>query len=624
MYVVTQGGDWQARISLNLAVDELWWAGEAEGLVMLSRSLPLGWAVKLATVCKFTNQMQRWDEAAWVKYTAALLKAEIRAEQAAGGARGAGWPFEEVVEYRLPGDRGWGGEGELGGVRGNAQESLRRSELEVLAAEADRLVAALDGRSLLQGEAEALVAEQLPELAESWRLRRSSPTSRTATPTAAVLAPAGAARPGLCRREVPRCLRCGSVPTGRTACAACGLAGCAYCEACLALGRSRACALLLRSAPLPAVRCTAGLAPTVAARRWGLSAAQAAAAAAALGFLAEPRRRSASPGPERFLLWAVTGAGKTEITFPLLEAALAAGGQALIATPRRDVVLELAPRLAKAFPADVPAVLYGGSEDRLRRSRITLATTHQLLRFGQAFDLVIIDEIDAFPYHNDPMLDYAARQVCKPGGRFILLSATPPAELQRLARSGRLPHAKVPVRFHGHPLPVPRHIRIPPLHRCLKQGRIPAGLRSALQHSLDRKAQLFLFVSRIAHIEGLLQLLRRMFPEISIEGTSSQDPGRAEKVLKFRDGTISLLVTTTILERGVTVPHSDVFILDADSGLFDEAALVQMAGRSGRSKDDPAGNVIFASAEWTRSQRAAISQIRSMNSIARRQGYLKS
>ncbi|ETT29588.1 helicase, partial [Paenibacillus sp. FSL R7-269] len=125
--------------------------------------------------------------------------------------------------------------------------------------------------------------------------------------TAAVLAPAGAARLGLRRREVPRCLRCGSVPTGRTACAACGLAGCAYCEACLALGRSRACALLLRSAPLPAVRCTAGMSPTVAARRWGLSAAQAAAAAAALGFLAEPRRRSAGPGPERVLLWAVTG-----------------------------------------------------------------------------------------------------------------------------------------------------------------------------------------------------------------------------------------------------------------------------------------------------------------------------
>ncbi|MEK3900531.1 helicase-related protein [Paenibacillus sp. FSL R7-0179] len=688
VYVVEQGGGWQARISLNLAVDESWWAGEAEGLVgwegrwvdgeneaaerkgrladrkfqqeyrvvLLSRSLPLGWAVKLAAVCKFTAPMQRWKETDWGRYAAALLKAEIKAEQAAGGSRGEGGPFEEAKVYRLPEDRGWSGYGVEGAwgneqadgqgnvrenwqeneqvgvqastrtkLRRNEQESLRRREMAVLAAGADRLVAALDGRSLLQGEAEALVAEQLPELGENWRAAAQlAYLQGRLRLTAAVQGPAGTARLGLRRREVPRCLRCGSVPTGRTACAACGLAGCAYCEACLALGRSRACALLLRSAPLPAVRCTAGVSPTVAARRWGLSAAQAAAAAAALGFLAEPRRRSAGPDPERFLLWAVTGAGKTEMVFPLLDAALAAGGRALIATPRRDVVLELAPRLAKAFPADVPAVLYGGSEDRLRRSRITLATTHQLLRFGQAFDLVIIDEIDAFPYHNDPMLDYAARQVCKPGGRFILLSATPPAELQRLARSGKLPHARVPVRFHGHPLPVPRHIRMQPLYRCLRQGRLPAGLRSALQRSLDRKAQIFLFVSRIAHIEGLLQLLRRMFPGISIEGTSSQDPDRAEKVLKFRECTISLLVTTTILERGVTVPHSDVFILDADSGLFDEAALVQMAGRAGRSKDDPAGNVIFASAEWSRSQRAAISQIRSMNAIARRQGYLKS
>ncbi|OMF93692.1 hypothetical protein BK146_17685, partial [Paenibacillus sp. FSL R7-0333] len=442
-------------------------------VVLLSRSLPLGWAVKLAAAWKFTNQMQRWDEAAWRKYAAALLKAEIRAERAAGGARGAGWPFEEAKVFRLPEDRGWSGHGELEGIwgngqrvgwngerkaggaeqrvgegcewgdepgsewasgrksggekewenewgstreswrenerviergsrreswRGNEQVSLRRKELEALAAGADGLVTALDGRSLLQGEAEALVAEQLPELAENWRAAAQlAYLQGRLRLTAAVLGPAGAARLGLRRREVPRCLRCGSVPTGRTACAACGLAGCAYCEACLALGRSRACALLLRSAPLPAVRCTAGVSPTVVARRWGLSAAQAAAAAAALGFLAEPRRRSAARGPERFLLWAVTGAGKTEMVFPLLEAALAAGGRALIATPRRDVVLELAPRLAKAFPADVPAVLYGGSEDRLRRSRITLATTHQLLRFHQAFDLVIIDEIDALP-----------------------------------------------------------------------------------------------------------------------------------------------------------------------------------------------------------------------------------
>lgn len=181
--------------------------------------------------------------------------------------------------------------------------------------------------------------------------------------------------------------------------------------------------------------------------------------------------------------------------------------------------------------------------------RLTLATTHQLLRFHQGFDLVIIDELDAFPYHNDPMLAYAAEQACKVDGSFIYLSATPPQEMQRLVRLGKLPHARVPVRFHGHPLPIPQHLSIPSVLTCLKRGSLPRSLIQNLQKSLERKAQIFLFVSRIAHIEGLLILLRRSFPGVVIEGTSSKDSFRAEKVTAFRNRIISLLVTTTILER---------------------------------------------------------------------------
>ncbi|MNZ87459.1 hypothetical protein D3C78_1063160 [compost metagenome] len=50
---------------------------------------------------------------------------------------------------------------------------------------------------------------------------------------------------------------------------------------------------------------------------------------------------------------------------------------------------------------------------------------------------------------------------------------------------------------------------------------------------------------------------------------------------------------------------------------------MQMAGRAGRSMGDPDGFVWFASPEWTRSQRKAISQIRSMNEVAKKHGYLK-
>lgn len=389
------------------------------------------------------------------------------------------------------------------------------------------------------------------------------------------------------------------------------------------MGHSRACALLLHAAAGSAVRGTAGGSPTKALGRWGLSAAQSAAAGAALRFLAEPPA-GGSAGLARFLIWAVTGAGKTEMIFPLLQSILDAGGSVLVAAPRRDVVLELAPRLSKAFPEQTVVTLYGGSPDRWKRGSITLATTHQLLRFRGAFDLVVIDEIDAFPYHNDPMLDFAAKGACKTGGKYIYLSATPPTPLQREAAAGRLPHAKVPARFHGHPLPVPQKLKILTVSRCLQEKKLPPLLVRSLSASLFRGAQVFLFVSRIKHIAPILELLRKAITNMPIEGTSSIDPERGSKVMSFRNREIRLLVTTTILERGVTVPKSDVFILDADSELFDEAALIQMAGRAGRSKDDPAGRVVFAAPQWTRSQSSAVRQIKAMNRIARKGGYLRS
>lgn len=233
-----------------------------------------------------------------------------------------------------------------------------------------------------------------------------------------------------------------------------------------------------------------------------------------------------------------------------------------------------------------------------------------------------------FPYHGDPMLQFAARRACKPDGRTLMLSATPPGPLRHAAVRGKLPHVKVPARYHGYPLPIPRQLAMPPLPQVLQAGAVPPALLGALRASLARGAQLFVFVPNIATVEPLARLLRQALPAapetgaVTVDGTSSKDPDRADKVQRFRDGHIRVLVTTTILERGVTVPRTDVFILGADSRLFDEAALVQMSGRAGRSKDDPAGRVFFAAQERTRSQADAISHIKEMNRIARQKGFL--
>ena len=470
------------------------------------------------------------------------------------------------------------------------------------------------------------------------------------------------------RRYAWRCRRCGSRETRgarpdssggeapvehlqhaggirRTPCASCGRMRCAYCEMCLTMGRSRECGLLVIGEPS-----AARLVFPHPARHyldgWGLSPPQREASGAALAYLmgggqtgARGRRPSgffrlllglfARPSryERTFLLWAVTGAGKTEMLFPLLQAVLDAGGRAAVASPRRDVVLELAPRLAKAFPHASLAVLYGGSPHRLESANLTLATTHQLIRFRHAFDLVVIDEVDAYPYHNDPMLAYAAAGARAPCGVTVLLSATPPLPMQRAARRGRLPAARVPVRHHGWPLPVPQRLILPPLAQWMRRRAIPAPLKAALRRSAVRGAQIFVFVPYIRQVEPLAETFRAHAREIglvpeAIGGTSSQDPERAGKVTAFRGRRLRLLVTTTILERGVTVPRSDVFVLDADQPLFDAAALVQMAGRAGRSADDPEGRVFFAAPAWTAPQREACRQIREMNREAKKKGYL--
>lgn len=326
---------------------------------------------------------------------------------------------------------------------------------------------------------------------------------------------------------------------------------------------------------------------------------------------------TAADPASRFLLWAVTGAGKTEMLFPLIESVRRRGGRVAVATPRRDVVLELAPRLRRAFPDEEIAALYGGSEERWRSGDVVLATTHQLLRFAHAFDLVVIDELDAFPFHGDPMLAYAAEAARAPGGRTVYLSATPPPELQRLVRAGRVACAKVPVRYHRHPLPVPELLRAPKVADFVRAGKLPPSLLRRWRTSLARGAQVFVFVPKIALAEPLAALLRRAFKNVPVGATSSRDEDRAGKVLSFRSAELRILVTTTILERGVTVPRSDVYVLDADSGLFDEASLVQMAGRAGRSADDPAGAVVFAASEKTRAQSGARRQICRMNRLAR-------
>ena len=314
----------------------------------------------------------------------------------------------------------------------------------------------------------------------------------------------------------------------------------------------------------------------------------------------------------RHLLWAVTGAGKTEMLFPLLATALHQGARIGMVSPRIDVCNELYPRLQQAFAKTTLQLRHGQQTQPYRYTQLTVATTHQLLRFYQAFDLLIVDEVDAFPYVNDAMLQAATLQALKPAAMLLYLTATPTPSLFQAMRKKQLKTSYLPRRFHGRDLPVPQLCYQNKLGSRLTRRQLPAKIVQKLRLSLQRKRQVLIFVAQIKWLEPLKMQLQQLTtaPIATVHG---DDPQRQQKVQDFRTHQTTLLLTTTILERGVTFRNIDVFVLQADDRIFTAASLVQIAGRAGRDANFPNGSVYFFYEYYTRQIQQCQKQIRYMN-----------
>ncbi|MEH7444573.1 DEAD/DEAH box helicase [Bacillus sp. JJ1122] len=407
-----------------------------------------------------------------------------------------------------------------------------------------------------------------------------------------------------------KCMRCGTSDPSWFAefpCARCGEQD-VYCRKCLMMGRVSGCTPLVS---------WIGDGPKFPVDNhplhWDgqLSAGQA---------TASQRVVEAVDSSSELLVWAVCGAGKTEVLFAGIAKALSTGKRLCLATPRTDVVLELTPRLKKVFPHTKIASLYGGSEDRHEYAQITISTTHQLLRFYKAFDVIIVDEVDAFPYSIDETLQYAVQQSKKPQSSLIYLTATPSQKWQRECRLGKREFVTIPARFHRHPLPVPRFEWSGNWERKLSRGKLPSYIMKWIENRLASGKQVLIFAPKIASMEKILPILQKLNP--LIESVHAEDPNRKEKVMKMRNKEMPLLLTTTILERGVTFPNIDVAVIGSEDRIFTESALVQIAGRAGRSSDYSTGDVTFFHYGKTEAMVSARKQIIMMNKEGIRKGLI--
>lgn len=262
------------------------------------------------------------------------------------------------------------------------------------------------------------------------------------------------------------------------------------------------------------------------------------------------------------LVYAACGAGKTEIVLDLIAHYLRQGKRVGFAIPRRQVVLELQRRLAKYF-FKLKVIAVCGGQTSETDGDLIVCTTHQLYRYLHYFDLLILDEPDAFPYHGNPILQAIARNSCRE--RMVYLSATPDTTLLEL------PQVQLFKRPHGYPLNVPE----------VKTGFVWYLILQLVYFMLSNRRNL-IFVPTIA----LAEKMARIFHSKALH---SQTVDKERIIEEFCNNQINSLFCTTVLERGITIENINVVVYQADHDVFSEASLIQMLGRIGRSVDYPKG-----------------------------------
>ena len=301
------------------------------------------------------------------------------------------------------------------------------------------------------------------------------------------------------------------------------------------------------------------------------------------------------------LVNAVCGAGKTELVYGVMACCLSYGKTVAFAVPRRDVVIELSQRIHMVFPHNSIVSVYGGHTDKLVADIVVL-TTHQLYRYEKYFDLIILDEIDAFPFNNNLLLNKMFFRAVK--GTIIMMSATPPKDAIDYFSQNNRQILELNTRFHRHPLPVPKVV--------LRIGllKIPL-LIIMLKKFISEGKKVFVFAPTISRCESLYKIVKILVKNGTFVHSKCKD--RSQKILRFKKGNYDYMITTAVLERGVTFKNLQVIIYDADSDIYNSQTLIQIAGRVGRKIDAPEGEVIFLVNKRTTDIDEAITTIKSKN-----------
>ncbi len=211
-----------------------------------------------------------------------------------------------------------------------------------------------------------------------------------------------------------------------------------------------------------------------------------------------------------FLLWGVTGSGKTEVYLRCIAACLERGCSALVLVPEISLTHQVVDRVRARFGERV-AVLHSALSDgerwdewrRIARGEVGIVVGARSAVFAPLprLGLVVVDEEHDGAFKQEDGIRYNGRDVAivraqHAGCAAILGSATPAVESYFNAGSGRYELLTLPDRVAARPLPA---VELVDLRRSSAAGRavlISAPLAAALQANAAARGQSLIFLNR--------------------------------------------------------------------------------------------------------------------------------
>lgn len=293
-------------------------------------------------------------------------------------------------------------------------------------------------------------------------------------------------------------------------------------------------------------------------------------------------------------LQAVCGAGKTEMSLALIKQLLQEKKTIAFVIPRVEIIKQVSLRMKEYFPNTSVSTLFSG-ETLKEDSQLIILTPQQLIKFYKEFDLMIIDEVDAFPFINNSFLERLVTKSKKASAVLIYMSATITNKYKLRIKNNLLEFHLIPRRYHKRDLAVPVFLKITDYQDDL--------VYEIINNYVLEKKPLIIYVSSI--VKGELMLAK--LSKYKVDLISSTTKYKKAVIQAFKNKDTDILISTTILERGITFSEVNVIVLEAENEVFNEASLIQIAGRVGRLKTE--GEVIFMSKFISKAMIAAKNKI---------------